>query len=195
MITREQALTFLNGNIENKNIVKHLIAAEALMEAVYDVLAKKGETDLGGTRQEWMIAGLLHDGDYLPTVPKEQQGIKVSQILEEKGFSLPENVKYTMAAHNFHNNKIEPKSKMDWALFCGDCLTGLVVAATLVLPSKKLSDLTTENVLNRFEEKRFAAGTRREDIALCEEKLGIPLPEFVEIGLEAMQAVSKDLGL
>lgn len=195
MINREEALAFLNGKIENKNIVKHMIAAEALMGAVYDVLTQKGEEDLGGTREEWMMAGLLHDGDYSQEVPVEEQGKRVTQWLREKGYEIPENVAYAMAAHNFHNNKAEPKSKMDWALFCGDSLTGLVVAATLVLPSRKLSDLTGENILRRFAEKRFAAGTRREDIALCQEKLGISLEEFVKIGLAAMREVAKDLGL
>jgi len=32
-------------------------------------------------------------------------------------------------------------------------LTGLIVAATLVLPSKKLADLTVDSVLKRFKEK------------------------------------------
>lgn len=194
-MTREQGLKFLNENIENKNIVKHMIAAEALMKAVFDALKKKEVAELGGTKEEWMLAGLLHDGDYLPSVPQKEQGIKVSQMLEEKGFTISDNVKHAMAAHNWRNTQVEPESKMDWALFCGDSLTGLIVAATLVLPTRKLSDLTVENVLRRFKEKRFAAGTRREDIALCEEKLGIPLPEFVEIGLSAMQSVSDQLGL
>ena len=194
MIGREEALAFLNETIANKNIVKHLIATESLMGAIYDFLAGRGETDLG-IKEEWKLAGLLHDGDYLESVPVEKQGMMVSEILTKKGFPLPETVKHTMAAHNFHNNKVEPKSKMDWALFCGDCLTGLIVASTLVLPTRKLSDLTPENVLNRFSEKRFAAGTRREDIALCEEKLGIILPEFVKIGVEALKKVSKELEL
>jgi predicted hydrolase (HD superfamily) len=100
-----------------------------------------------------------------------------------------------MAAHNWKNTGVEPKTKMDWALFCGDSLTGLIVAATLVLPSKKLADLTVQNVLNRFKEKSFARGTRREDIALCQEKLGLTLEEFIEISLRAMQRISKELGL
>jgi len=30
---------------------------------------------------------------------------------------------------------------------------------------------------------------------LCEEKLGISLPEFIELSLKAIQAISGDLGL
>jgi len=81
------------------------------------------------------------------------------------------------------------------ALYCVDPLTGLIVAATLVLPSKKINDLKTENVLNRFKEKHFAKGANREIIKKCEEYLNLPLEKFVEITLRAMQKISKDLGL
>lgn len=187
MITKEQALNFLNQQIENKNIIKHMLATEAMMKE----LAKK----LGGDEEEWAMAGLLHDGDYSDKVPVERQGIEVTRILKEKGFEIPENVAQTIAAHNWSNTGVEPKNLMDWALFSGDSLTGLIVAAALILPSRKLKDLTVENVLNRFKEKKFAAGTRREDIALCEEKLGISLKEFVEIVLKSMQAIASDLEL
>jgi len=195
MISRGQALEFLNKKIENKNIIKHMIACEALMAGVYGALVTKGEKGLEGTKEEWMIAGLLHDGDYCPEVPPEKQGVQITQWLREGGFEIPQNVAQAMAAHNWKSTGVEPKTKMDWALFCGDSLTGLIVAATLVLPTKKLADLTVQNVLNRFKEKSFARGTRREDIALCQEKLGLTLEKFIEIGLKAMKRISKELGL
>lgn len=187
IITREQALLFLNEKITNKNIFKHMLATEALMRA----LARK----LGISEEEWAMVGLLHDGDYCEEVLPEKQGVQISQWLKEKGYEIPEAIEHAMAAHNWHNTGIEPESKMDWAIFCGDSLTGLIVAATLVLPSRKLKDLTVENIFNRFKEKSFAKGTRREEIALCEEKLGIPLTEFMEIGLKAMQEIAPELGL
>jgi predicted hydrolase (HD superfamily) len=73
-------------------------------------------------------------------------------------------------------------------------LTGLIVAAALMHPTKKLNGVTTEFVLNRFKEKRFAAGADRDQIRTCSE-LGLELEEFVDIGLKAMQGVSDDLGL
>lgn len=187
MITREKALNFLNEKIENKNIIKHMLATEAMMRAV----ARKFQID----EEEWALAGLLHDGDYSPEVPVEKQGMQVTEWLREKRYEVPKDVAQAMAAHNWHNNGVEPKSKMDWALFCGDSLTGLIVAATLVLPSRKLADLTAESVLKRFKEPSFARGTRREDIALCEEKIGIPLSEFVKITLSSMQSIAPELGL
>ena len=188
MISREQALKFLNEKVENKNIIKHMLATEACMKALADQLGARN-------KEEWAMAGLLHDGDYSESVPMEKQGVQVTEWLRTAGFEVPENVAQAMAAHNWSNTGVEPKTLMDWSLFCGDSLTGLIVAATLVLPSRKLADLAVENVLNRFKEKSFARGTRREDIALCEEKLNIPLEKFVKICLEAMQNISQELGL
>ena len=84
---------------------------------------------------------------------------------------------------------------MDWAIRCADQLTGLIVAAALVHPDKKLAPLTPEFILKRMNEKSFAKGADREPIKQCEEKLGIPLTQFIEIVLKSMQGISTDLGL
>lgn len=197
MITKDQALLLINEQVGNKNIVKHMLATEALMGGIYEELKKSNRTneELGGTKEEWLMAGLLHDGDYNQETPVERQGIQITEWARKKGFEVPENVAHAMAAHNWHGTNVEPESLMDWAIFIGDSLTGLIVATTLVLPSKKLAEVTPEMVLRRFKEKSFAAGTRRADITLCQEKLGLSLEEFVRISLEAMQAINSDLGL
>lgn len=195
MITRNQALNFLNEKIKNKNIIKHMLATEALMAGIYDFLSARGETDLGGTKEEWIMAGLLHDGDYSDEVPHERQGIQVTEWLRERGYEIPENVGQTMAAHNWKHTGVEPQTKMDWAIFCGDSLTGLIVATALVHPDKKLTSVKTKSVMKKFKNKAFASGTRREDIKLCEEKLGIPLRDFIEICLKAMQGIAEKLEL
>lgn len=197
MITRDEALGLINEHVANKNIIKHSLAVEALMAGVYDELKSRGKTqeELGGTKEEWKMSGLLHDGDYCEKVPAEKHGIQITEWLREKSFEIPENVAYAMAAHNWMNNKVEPKSLMDWTIFMGDSLTGLIVATVLVLPSKKLADVTAEMVLRRFKEPKFAAGTRREDIAMCQDKIGLSLKEFVKLSLESMQKVAGELGL
>jgi len=45
-----------------------------------------------------------------------------------------------------------------------------------------------------MKEKAFAQGVNRDLIKLCE-KIGIPLDEFIEISLKAMQGIASDLGL
>jgi len=187
MITRQQALQIIEEHVVNKNIIKHMVALEAAMGALCD--------KLGGVREEWMMAGLLHDGDYCDEVPKEKQGIEIANWVKEKGYDIPGSVAHAMAAHNWHNTKVEPESMMDWAIFCADSLTGLVVACALILPDKKLSVVIPEFVLKKFGQPAFAAGTRREEIKMCEEKLGITLEDFIKITLSSMQGISQELGL
>ncbi len=187
-MNRKDALKIIEENVANKNIIKHMLATEAVMGA----LAQKFEPDKA---DEWKLAGLLHDGDYCDKVPHGMQGIQISKWAEEKGFDLSNEVKHAMAAHNWDNTGIEPKSKMDWSLFCCDSLTGLIVACALVTPNKKLADVKIESVLKKFKNPSFAAGTRREDIKMCEEKLGISLEEFVKINLEVMQNINDQLDL
>lgn len=190
MIARQNALNFLNEKIENKNIIKHMLAAEALMAGVYDYLKKNDS----GIKEEWMMVGLLHDGDYVEGIPENRQGVQITEWLKEKGFEIPDNVAHAMASHNPATG-VMAQNSMDWAIFCGDSLTGLITAACLVLPSKKLADLSVESVLKRFKEPKFAARTRRDEIAMCQDKLGIPLEKFVEIALNSMRGISDQLEL
>jgi len=188
MITHDQALKFLNEQIENKNIVKHMLATEAIMRT----LAKHLESE---KEDKYATAGLLHDGDYREDVPHQKQGVKVTETLRKKGFDVPDDVAHTMAAHNRENTGVKPETKMDWSLFICDSLTGLIVATALVRPDKKLSSVTVKSVLKKFKTPSFAAGTRREDIKLCQEKLGLSLDEFIALSLKAMQKIAPDLGL
>lgn len=197
MISRDEALKIIEEKVANKNIIKHMLATEAMMIA----LARKFKMQNSNVKiekineEEWGMAGLLHDGDYCPEVPVEKQGVQISQWVIDAGFELPEEVKHAMAAHNAGNTGVKPESIMDWALFAGDSLTGLIVAGALVLPNKQLADLTPESVLKRFKEPSFAKGTRREDILTCEKQLGISLEEFVKITLQSMQTIAPELEL
>ena len=113
-------------------------------------------------------------------------------MLEDLG--IDKDICQAVKVHN-EAHGILPQTLLEKALFVTDPLTGLIVAATLVLPSKKIADLTVENVLNRFKEKAFARGANREIIKKSEEFLNLKLEEFVKIGLEAMQGISNELGL
>jgi len=188
MIEREKLLSILDEQVENKNIIKHMLAVEACMRELAKKLGAENEDD-------WAVAGLVHDLDYRDDIPAEKHGLLVGGILEKEGIKLSEDILHAIAAHNWSNTGVKPKSLMDWALFTCDSLTGLIVACALVRPDKKLASVGVESVLKKFPQKKFAAGTRREDIKMCEKKLGIPLQEFVGICLKAMQDISKDMEL
>jgi predicted hydrolase (HD superfamily) len=84
---------------------------------------------------------------------------------------------------------------MEWSLYCCDELTGFIVAVALVRPEKKLAPVELKSVLKRFPQKAFAAGVHREQIQMCEEKLGIKLDEFVLIVLTAMKENASEIGM
>lgn len=182
---REKALNLLKENLKNQNLIKHCLAVEAAMG---DLAKRFGEDE-----DKWRICGLLHDIDYEKVEGNSELHSKVgSEMLKDSGFN--EEICEAVLTHN-EAHGIEPKSLMAKALYCVDPLTGLIVAAVLVLPSVKINDLKTENVLNRFKEKSFARGANREIIKKCQDLLNLPLENFIEIVLKAMQKISSQLGL
>ncbi len=184
-MTREEGLKILKENLSNQNLIKHSLAVEAMMR----VLARH----FGQDEARWGLAGLLHDIDYEKTKDDPiQHSLIGAQMLENLG--LDGDICRAVKVHN-EAHGILPETTMEKSLFVVDPLTGLIVAATLVLPSKKLNDLAPENILNRFKEKTFAKGANREIIKKCEELLDLKLEEFVKIGLGAMQKISQELGL
>lgn len=182
---RDKALELLKNNLKNENLFKHCLAVEAIMSA----LAKRFNQD----KDKWALAGLLHDIDYEQTKNNpDKHSLIGAEMLKKEGLS--EEIYQAVKTHN-ERHGIKPESLMAKALFTADPLSGLIVAATLVLPSKKVKELTAENVLNRFQEKRFAAGANREIISQCESLLGINVKDFVSLSLEAMQGIASQLGL
>jgi len=184
-MTREQALEALKQNLSNQNLIKHCLAVEAVMVGL--------AIHFGENEKEWGLTGLLHDIDYETTKDDPSQHSLVgAKMLEDLG--LEKNICQAVKVHN-ERHGIVPETLLDKSLFVTDPLTGLIVAATLVLPSRKISDLFPENVLNRFQEKAFARGANRNIIKRSEELLNLKLEEFIEIALKAMQGISSELGL
>ena len=180
-MTRDEALELVKSHIKTKNLIKHSLAVEASMRH----LAKK----FGEDEDLWALTGLLHDLDYDYTKDNfNEHGFKTCEILGDK---VDERIIYAIKAHP---GWVPRKSKLDIALYAVDPLTGLIIAACLMHPSKKLESLDADFVMRRFKEKRFAAGCKREQILECE-KLGISLREFIEITLKAMQEIHDLLGL
>ena len=183
-MTREEALESVKDNVENENSVKHMLATEAIMRALAERLSED--------KEEWGITGLLHDIDMeLTEGDMSSHGKLGADLAREMGAS--ETMSHAILAHN-ETIGVPRETKLDKALFCADPLTGLIIAAALVRPDKKLASVEIKSVRKRFKEKSFAAGANREQIATCSE-LGFELDEFLELGLKAMQGIAKELGL
>lgn len=143
--------------------------------------------------EKWGITGILHDVDYEIAMETNQMD-KHGLLIFDKEKEIPEDIANGIKAHNWLVG-VEPLNDMSWAIRCADQLTGLIVAATLVRPEKTLASLTAESVKKRMSEKSFAKGAKREPILQCEEKLGIPLKDFIAIILHSMQKIHNELGL
>lgn len=206
-MTRDEALALVRSLIRNENLIKHHLAVEAVMRA----LARHfGEDEVASahlrTEQEsplstdpvsaceetWGLAGLLHDADYeITKKDPHRHGLVIAEKLEELGVD-PAIVRAVKA----HNDAlgVPRETRMEKALYACDELTGLIVAATLVHPERKLAALDVPFVMHRFKDKSFARGARREQILTCSE-LGFELEEFIGLSLAAMQSIASELGL
>nr|WP_277997714.1 hypothetical protein [Thermanaeromonas sp. C210] len=87
-------------------------------------------------------------------------------ISEREG--LDPEIVYAVKAHN-EAHDLHRKARLSRALYASDPLTGLIVAAALIRPEKKLSPVDVRFLLNRYHEKSFARGAKREQIASCRE--------------------------
>ncbi|MFQ5924620.1 MAG: HD domain-containing protein [Dehalococcoidia bacterium] len=181
---RDEALDSIKANVENRNLINHMLATEAIMRA----LARR----FGQDEEEWGLTGLLHDIDVELTEGDLSTHSKLgADIARELGAS--EGMARAILCHN-EAHGVPPETLLEKALWCTDPVTGLIVAGALVRPDKKLAGLSAQSLMKRFGEKRFAAGVNREQMAQCRE-IGLELEEFIALGLEAMQGIASDLGL
>jgi len=184
-ITREQALELLHQHITSPQLIKHSLATEAVMR----VLAGR----LAADPDQWGLAGLLHDLDAQQTLDDPARHTHQTVDLLQKLNLDPELIE----AVRLHNELAHPDRRstcFQHALAAGETITGLISATALVYPDRRLASVKAKSVRKRFKEKAFAAGANREIIRECE-LCGIPLDEFCDICLQAMQQVSDELGL
>lgn len=183
-VSREEALNILKEKVNNKNMIKHCLAVEAVMEG----LARRLNQDIEG----WSLAGLLHDVDTeIVNNDMMTHSLESGRIMRELGF--PEEIVQAVEAHN-EVHGLPRDTILAKALWAADPVTGLIVAAALVHPDRKLKSLNLEFIMKRFKEKWFAKGADREQIKSIQD-IGIDLEDFIVLALEQMQGISEQLGL
>jgi len=183
-MTRQQALDLVREHVQNENLVCHMLAVEAAMAAY----AQK----FGQDEQTWRLAGLLHDFDWEihPTLDEHPQ--KGADILRNRG--VDEDIIQVILSHADHTG-VPRDTLIKKALYACDEITGLITAAALVRPSKKLADVEVKSIKKKFKDKSFAKGANRQDITSGAQELNVDLWEHTQTVLEAMQAIAPDLGL
>lgn len=180
------------------NIYFHSLALEACMGGIYDYLKETNQLKSDElSREDWTIAGLVHDIDYHQDF-KNTHPMQTKEALAIFGLSVPDEIIKLVRSHAPEISGTKPETQAQWSIFCADSLTGLIMAVAFVYPSKKLSDVKVSSVLKRFlKEPKFAAGTRRAEVKMCENSdgLNIPIEKFIEICLTSMQQIAPQINL
>ena len=185
--TRENALELLKKHNKDEGHIKHALAVEASMK----FFAEK----MGGDVDKWGMAGLLHDIDWeeMQETP-ERHTIEGARWLSEEGY--PEDIVRAVLAHGWGIcSDVKPESDMEKVLFTIDELTGLVMTAALVRPSRSVQDLEVKSVKKKWKDKAFAKGVDRELIVKGAEMIPMPLDTVIEWVILAMRRIESDLGL
>lgn len=204
-MTRSEAYELLKTMMSNQNLIKHGLAVEAIMRALCKYLRQREESgtspeilrsaqndNVEFDEEEWGIVGLMHDADY-EVIEKDPD--RHTLVTEEKlrPLGVSDRIINGIKAHHDH---IKPTrdNLMEKAVYAADDTSGLITAVALV-KDRKLSNVSVESVMKKFDQKNFASGAKREQISKGVEELGIPMEEFMGIALKAMQGISKELGL
>jgi len=163
-MNRETAFAIVQEYVSNENLIRHMLAVEAAMR----FYAENLEQDI----ELWGMTGLLHDFDWEIHPNLNEHPTAGVPILRERG--VPEEIIQAILSHGVDTG-VPRTTLMQKGLFACDEITGLIVAAALVRPSRSLDDLKVKSVKKKWKDKRFAAGANREEIAEAAEDFGVDL--------------------
>ena len=189
---RETAYAVVTEHVKNESLIRHMLSVEAAMR---HYAARYGEDP-----EPWGLAGLLHDFDWEIHPTLEDHPRKGAEILRERGAGEP--VVQAILSHNTEGTGVERSRPIDFALLACDEITGLIIAAALVRPSKDLREVEVKSIQKRWKEKTFAAGVDRPHVEQATAEFsaacfggGLGLWEHVGNVLESMKGIAAELGL
>lgn len=183
MLTRDQAQALLTKHVPEPQLITHSLESEAVLAA----LARR----LGRDEPLWGIVGLLHDLDYAATKDNPaRHGLDSAEMLAGM---LPEEALTAIRAHNGERTGIAPSTDLDFALRCGETVTGLIHANALVRPAR-MQGMDAKSLKKKMKDKAFAASVCRETIGECQ-RLGLEQAEFFTLAIAAVGDIADRVGL
>jgi putative nucleotidyltransferase with HDIG domain len=189
---RAQAYSVMTSHVADPGLRRHMLAVEAAMRYYAD--------RLGGDRETWGMAGLLHDFDWEIHPTLEQHPAEGAPILRSNG--CDEMVVRAILSHNTAGTGVERDAPIDFALLACDEITGLLSASALVRPDKDVRQVAIPSVQKKWKDKAFARGVDRAHVQSATEDFsracfgdGLELWTHVANVLQAMQGIAADLDL
>ncbi len=151
---REQAWQLIEEHVQAVGLRRHMLSVEAAIQGYAERLGEDPEA--------WGLAGLLHDWDWEihPTLMSHPRD--GAPILRERG--CDEGIIRAILSHNTEGTGVPRERPIDFALLACDEITGLIMAAALVRPSKDVRDVEVKSIKKRWKERTFAAGVDRDHV-------------------------------
>jgi putative nucleotidyltransferase with HDIG domain len=191
-LSYDQAKSLFDAHVKDPSVRKHCRASEQIMRG----LAKH----FGQDEEQWGILGLLHDIDFDKTRDNPiNHCVLAISILKDAGVSSEAiNIVCSHAwGSQCGGGNVADKKRtrnIEHALVAAETVTGLIYAAALMNPEKKLANVKVKSLKKKYKSKAFARNCNREFIAEIE-NTGLELNGFFDIAIQAMQEISDELGL
>lgn len=192
MPDRSDAWALVCEFVQDEGLRRHMRAVSAAMGWYANAL----DHDVA----YWGTVGLLHDFDWEIHPDLDRHPIEGSKILRERGWD--EETIRIILSHYTEGTAVPREKPIDYALLACDEITGLVIATTLVRPSKNIAEVTLSSIRKKWKDRRFAAGVGREHVEEVTADFGrecfagsLDLWTHVQNVLTAMQAAAEVLEL
>jgi predicted hydrolase (HD superfamily) len=177
-MSREEARIILESMTKSASLLRHMRTLELVMETYAD--------KLGQNKEQWAIAGLLHDADY------EAFPEKHPQIIVDKLRELGETeIAHAISAHYTKWN-VPYETTLDKALLACDELTGFIVACAQVRPDG-IAGLEAKSVIKKLKDKGFAAKVERDEVYKGVELFGVELTDHITFIIEVLRKNKAEL--
>ena len=188
-ISRENALQLIVKYNQDKQDVIHFLESEAIMREL--------AVTLGENVEYWGMLGLLHDIDWGVTKHDSKEHLtKAPEILKSAGFN--DEFVQAVLSHGYGWDcaglkEKKREGKTEHALAAAETVTGLIHAYAL-MRGRKVTGMKVAGLKKKFKDKKFAAGVNRDIILECEE-IGLSLDEFMQVSIDAIKKIAKEVGL
>ncbi|MDL5047932.1 HD domain-containing protein [Oscillatoria amoena NRMC-F 0135] len=179
-MTRNEARSILHELTTNPSLLRHMRSIELVMESYAE---KYGED-----KDEWAVAGLLHDADY-EAYPEKHPAIIVEKLRNRS----EDKIAHAISAHYTKWN-VPCTNLLDKALLACDELTGFIIACCQVRPDG-VTSLEPKSVIKKLKDKSFAAKVERDEVYKGAELLGIDLSEHIAFIIGVLKLNKEELGI
>lgn len=180
MIDRAKAQEILYKMTKTESLRRHARTVELVMEALGHYFQEDAE--------QFAITGLLHDADY-EAFPEQHPDVIVKLLKE-----MDENaIAHAIAGHYTHWG-VPRVSLLDKCIVAADELTGFIVAASLIRPTK-IEGMKVKSVMKKFKTATFAAKVDRDECRKGAEMINMELSDLIAFIIEVLSKHKDELQL